>query len=38
MLEWFTDFVDALVPIVAILGAFGTPLIVATLLSVFEPP
>lgn len=31
MLEWFTDFFDALVPIVAILGAFGTPLIVAML-------
>ena len=31
MLEWFTDFFDALVPIVALLGAFGTPLIVAML-------
>ena len=31
MLEWFTDFFDALVPIVAMLGAFGTPLIVVML-------
>ena len=31
MLEWFTDFFDALVPIVAMLGAFGTPLIFAML-------
>ena len=31
MLEWFTDFFDALVPIVALLGAFGTPLLVAML-------
>ena len=31
MLEWFTDFFDALVPIVALLGAFGTSLIVAML-------